>query len=105
MGDARTVRAVLTMTVSPQAADAFEREWAAVAAWIQHQSGCLRQTLCRRPGTEEITYVITSDWSDRATYHRFETSERQDTATAGLRAMRTTARMDVLDIVEHKEAS
>jgi heme-degrading monooxygenase HmoA len=105
MGAERAVRAVLTMTVPQHAATEFEREWAAVAEWVQGQAGCLRQTLARVAGDEETTYVITSDWVDRATYHSFETGSRQDGATAGLRELRTSVRMDVLEIIEHREDS
>ncbi|MEV8635676.1 antibiotic biosynthesis monooxygenase family protein [Streptosporangium sp. NPDC051023] len=100
-----TVRAVLTMTVRPESADAFEKEWAVVATWAQRQEGCLRQALCRDTGSEEVTYVITSDWADRDTYKRFETSERQDGITAGLRGLRTSVRMEVLDIIDHRGES
>ncbi|TKA11204.1 antibiotic biosynthesis monooxygenase family protein [Actinacidiphila oryziradicis] len=102
MAAERAVRAVLTMTVPPQAAAEFEREWAAVAEWVQGQAGCLRQTLSRVAGEEETTYVITSDWTDRGTYHHFETSSRQDGATAGLRGLRTSVHMEVLEIIDHR---
>jgi hypothetical protein len=47
--------------------------------------------------------VITSDWVDRTTFQRFETSSRQDEATKGLRALRTSVHMEVLEIVDHRE--
>jgi heme-degrading monooxygenase HmoA len=100
-----TVRAVLTMTVpQPSSAD-FEREWRAVATWVQSQAGCLQQTLGRAVGDGDTTYVITSDWTDYDTYRHFETSERQDGVTAGLRGLRTSVRMEVLEIIDHKGES
>jgi heme-degrading monooxygenase HmoA len=104
MAAGRAVRAVLTMTVPAQARTEFEREWAGVAAWVQDQPGCLRQTLSRT-GDDQTTYVITSDWADRQTYHHFETSSRQDGATAGLRRLRTSVQMEVLEIIDHRGKS
>ena len=97
------VRAVLTMAVPAESASEFEKEWQRVAGWVSRQPGCLRQTLSLRPGPEP-TYVITSDWADADTYERFERGSRQDTETAGLRRLRTSVGMDVLTIVDHKEA-
>lgn len=100
------VRAVLTMTVAPQAGAEFEQEWAAVASWVERFPGCLRQTLSRHAnGDQATTYVITSDWSDRLTFHNFEISSRQDEATRGLRRLRTSTHMDVLDIIDHRGKS
>ena len=97
------VRAVLMMTVPADRAAAFEREWSRVADWVAGQPGCLRQTLSRAGDGGPASYVITSDWVDRPSYERFEHSSRQDTATAGLRELRTSVDMQVLSIVEHKE--
>lgn len=96
------VRAELTMAVPAGAAAEFEREWAVVAGWVAAQPGCLRQTLTRRPGGD---YVVTSDWADDAAYAAFETSSRQDAATAGLRRLRTGVRQDLLAIVHHRETA
>jgi heme-degrading monooxygenase HmoA len=101
-GDRPGARAVLTMSVPSGATDTFEAEWSRVAQWVAGQHGCLRQTLARGAGPEPV-YVITSDWADLATYQRFERSEAQDAMTSGLRALRTTARMEVLTIVDHRE--
>jgi heme-degrading monooxygenase HmoA len=98
------VRAVLTMTVPAENADNFEREWTRVAHWIAHQDGCLRQTLSRSAEPEAM-YIITSDWTDLPTYQRFERSAGQDNMTAALRALRSTARMEILTVVAHREAA
>lgn len=97
------VRAMLTMTVPSAAAQQFEREWARVARWVAGQQGCVRQTLSRVYGTGDPVYMLISDWSDLSAFRRFERSPQQDEATAGLRALRTSSRMDVAAIVEHRE--
>ena len=99
---AAAVRAALTMTVPTESGPEFERRWAEVASWAQDQPGCLRQSLARAAEEGTTTYVITSDWADRATFRQFETSSQQDEATKGLRALRTSVRMDVLEIVDHR---
>jgi heme-degrading monooxygenase HmoA len=96
------VRAVLTMTVPPDKAEKFALEWAGVADWVQDMPGCLRQTLARTGLAEPTTFVITSDWVNGDTYKQFETSQRQDERTAGLRELRTGVRMEVLEIVDHR---
>ena len=101
-GGSGPVRAVLTMTVPREDATRFEREWAHVADWIAGLPGCLRQTLARSQPAEQTTFVITSDWRDGSTYREFETSQRQDERTAGLRRLRTGVRMEVLEIVDHR---
>jgi heme-degrading monooxygenase HmoA len=97
------VRATLTMTLPAGAAQEFEEEWARVARWVAGKAGCLRQTLARAGDTAECVYVITSDWSDLAAYRQFEHSQRQDDMTARLRALRTSARMEIHAIVRHHE--
>jgi heme-degrading monooxygenase HmoA len=102
-GNGFPVRAALTMTVPLAVGSEFERRWARVATWAQGQPGCLRQSLTRTSEAGTATYVITSDWADRTTFQRFETSSRQDEATKGLRALRTSVHMEVLEIVDHRE--
>jgi heme-degrading monooxygenase HmoA len=101
--DGGPVRAVLTMTVPAARAAEFEAEWCRVAAWVARQPGCLRQTLGRDEAAAPHSYVITSDWVDRAAFERFERDSQQDDATARLRQMRTGAAMQLLAIVEHRE--
>lgn len=99
------VRALLTMTVPREHAEKFALEWAGVADWVQGMPGCLRQTLARTEIAEPTTFVITSDWVDGETYRAFETSQRQDERTAGLRELRTGVRMEVLEILEDRGES
>ena len=102
-GPVRPVRAMLTMRVPSEAAHQFEREWAQVARWVAGQHGCVRQTLSRVHDSGDPVYMLISDWSDLPAFRRFERSRRQDEVTAGLRALRTSARMEVAAIVEHRE--
>nr|SBO99416.1 hypothetical protein BN4615_P8932 [Nonomuraea gerenzanensis] len=92
------MRAVLTMAVPAARAQEFELAWKRAATLAQEQPGCLRQTLC----ATDTGYVITSDWSDEESFRRFERSPEQDEATAGLRALRTSARMEVHRILHHQ---
>ncbi|PZG37481.1 antibiotic biosynthesis monooxygenase [Spongiactinospora gelatinilytica] len=98
------VRAVLVFTVRPGDTAEFERAWADVADWAGRWSGCVRQTLCRTDAAEP-TYVITSDWVDRAAFRAFERSEEQDTVTAELRRLRRTARMELHTMIAERSAS
>jgi heme-degrading monooxygenase HmoA len=91
------------MNVPGEAAQKFEQEWARVARWVAEQDGCLRQTLSRVRDAHEPVYVISSDWADLPTYRRFEHSPLQDEMTAGLRALRTGARMEIVAILDHRE--
>ena len=97
------VRAMLTMEVPSEAAQQFEREWARVARWAAGQQGCIRQTLSRVDEPGDPVYMLISDWSGLPAFRRFERSPRQDEVTAGLRALRISARMEVAAIVEHRE--
>lgn len=96
------VRAELTMTVRAGDAAEFERRCALVRDWVRRQPECLRQTLCRADA-DEPTYVIVSDWTDRAAFRRFETSAEQDSMTAPLRELRKTVQMRLLTVVAHVE--
>jgi heme-degrading monooxygenase HmoA len=104
---AARVRAVLTMVVPVERAESFEQDWRSVADWVRRNPDCLRQTLSRAPCDDagDAAYVITSDWCDLAAYRRFEASSQQDDATARLRALRRSASMQILRIVEHTEGS
>ncbi|WP_342769902.1 antibiotic biosynthesis monooxygenase [Thermomonospora umbrina] len=103
---------VLTMTVRSEDATTFEAAWARAADWAGTRPGCLRQTLALSPsrpsGTvagTELTYQITSDWSDADRFHAFERSPEQDEVTAGLRMLRTSVRMELWKIVDHQEGA
>lgn len=96
------IRATLTMKVHPGREDEFEATWAAVADVTSRTAGNVRQTLLRA-GDEASTFVIVSDWADRAAFEAFERSPEQDDLTAPLRALRVSASMRVDEIVAHFE--
>jgi heme-degrading monooxygenase HmoA len=96
------VRARLTMTVHPDDGPGFESAWRAVADLARRQPACLRQSLAKS-GTDEITYVIDSDWADLSAFRAFEHSEEQDAAVKPLRALRRTTQMQLLTLVDHVE--
>nr|WP_042191267.1 antibiotic biosynthesis monooxygenase [Kibdelosporangium sp. MJ126-NF4]CEL19956.1 GrhU [Kibdelosporangium sp. MJ126-NF4]CTQ97180.1 GrhU [Kibdelosporangium sp. MJ126-NF4] len=98
------LRAELAMTIATGDEPAFEREWLRVSEWVADQPGSVRQTLARLDG-EQTTYLITSDWVDEPSFRAFETSNRQDEVTSGLRRLRQSARMTVSTILHHKEST
>lgn len=99
----RPVRATLHMRVKPGREGDFAREWKAVADRTREARGNLRQTLLRDPD-DPRAFVITSDWVDRDAFTAFERSPEQDDLTAGIRALRESARMSVHEIVRHVDA-
>jgi heme-degrading monooxygenase HmoA len=76
----------------------FEQAWEKVADAASRSPGNLRQTLLR---AGEDDYVVTSDWVSRDAFTSFERSPEQDELTAPLRALRTSARMEVAEILVH----
>jgi heme-degrading monooxygenase HmoA len=98
------VRATLTMKVHTGREDEFEAAWAAVAAVTSKVPGNVRQTLLRA-SDEPSTFLIVSDWEDRAAFGAFERSPEQDDLTAPLRALRASASMRVDEVVTHLEGS
>jgi heme-degrading monooxygenase HmoA len=94
------IRAVLTMKVKEGREQDFERAWRNVAEHTRHIPGNLRQALLVDQ-SEPGVFVITSDWEDHESFHRFERSEIQDILTFSLRAMRESSRMSIQTLVTH----
>ncbi len=92
------VRATLRMKVKPGRGADFEREWRAIADEVRKAPGNLRQGLARDLDDSD-SFVVTSDWSDREAFGRFERSEEQDVLTAPLRELRETASMTVQELI------
>jgi heme-degrading monooxygenase HmoA len=93
------IRVVLTMTVPAANAEAFESAWQGAAEYAGRRPGCLAQTLGRQAG-DELVYHVSSEWTDLDTFRSFERSAGQDEATAGLRRLRSSARMEWYEVVE-----
>jgi heme-degrading monooxygenase HmoA len=99
---AQGVRATLRIGVLPGREQEFEDAWGKVAAVARGWPGNLRQSLLR---AGDGSYLISSDWVSRAAFGAFERSEQQDELTAPIRALRTSASMEVTEIVLHVEAA
>jgi heme-degrading monooxygenase HmoA len=93
------VRAILTMTVRPGSEREFERAWGRVADVARDAPGNRGQALLH-DRREARTYLVVSDWDSAAAFAAFERSPEQDDLTAPLRALRETASMQVLDVLD-----
>ncbi|MFL5867083.1 MAG: antibiotic biosynthesis monooxygenase family protein [Thermoleophilaceae bacterium] len=96
------VRASLYMKVKEGRGAEFEEAWNQIAQEVRKAPGNLRQALTRDPDDHD-SFVVTSDWEDRETFGKFETSPEQDDLTAPLRDLRESARMTVHELVTHIE--
>jgi heme-degrading monooxygenase HmoA len=76
----------------------FEREWRAIAEKVRTVPGNVRQALTRDPDDPD-SFVVTSDWSSKEDFSKFERSPEQDELTAPLRDLREAARMTVHELV------
>jgi heme-degrading monooxygenase HmoA len=90
------------MKVKAGRGDEFEREWRAIAEEVRKVPGNVRQALSRDPNDPD-SLVVTSDWSSREEFGKFERSPEQDDLTAPLRELRADAHMTVHDLVVHIE--
>lgn len=95
------IKVILTMTVPAQHAAAFEAAWQPAADFAARQKGCLGQVLVRRDEAEP-SYLVMSDWTDREAFSEFERSSVQERVTADLRKFRTSARMELYEIVSSR---
>lgn len=90
------------MKVKAGRGDEFEQAWRKIAEEVRMAPGNLRQALARDPEDRD-SFVVTSDWENRETFHQFERSPEQDDLTAPLRDLRDSARMTVHELVAHIE--
>jgi heme-degrading monooxygenase HmoA len=96
------VRATLHMKVKEGRGDEFESAWRKIADEVRKAPGNIRQTLTRDPEDPD-SFIVTSDWSSREEFGKFERSPEQDDLTAPLRELRDKAHMTVHDLVVHIE--
>jgi heme-degrading monooxygenase HmoA len=92
------VRVILMMRVKDGEGEAFENAWYEIADEAAHVVGNRRQTLLR-DRDDPATYVITTEWDDRAAFHEFEVSPEQHELIAPLRELREAARQIVYEVV------
>jgi quinol monooxygenase YgiN len=96
-GDAG-VRTLLRMRTREGCEAEFEQAWRAAVAEISRVPGNLRQELVR-DADDPRTFVITSDWVDRAAVDAFGRSSARETLTAALRDLREDAARNTYEVL------
>ncbi|HEX5727882.1 FAD-dependent oxidoreductase [Microbacterium sp.] len=76
----------------------FEMAWARAAAEISRVPGNVRQELSRDVD-DSRTFVITSEWIDRAAVDAFGRSDQREALTAGLRDLREDAARSTYELL------
>jgi quinol monooxygenase YgiN len=95
--DATVVRTVLRMRTRKGSESAFEAAWAEAAAAISKLPGSVRQDLVR--DTEDPrTYLIISDWTDRARLDAFGRSRQREQLMAAIRDLRESAERNTYEL-------
>jgi heme-degrading monooxygenase HmoA len=91
-------RAVLRMRARAGCEGAFESAWRAAAEQISRLPGNVRQELISHT-SDPRTFVITSDWMDRASVDAFGRSSARETLTAALRDLREDASRNTYEVL------
>ncbi|HYH26180.1 MAG TPA: antibiotic biosynthesis monooxygenase, partial [Blastococcus sp.] len=76
----------------------FEAAWRRAAAEISRVPGNLRQELIR-DADDPRTFLITSDWTDRAAVDGFGRSSARETLTEALRDLREDASRNTYEVL------
>ena len=92
------VRTMLRMRTREGCEAAFEAAWRRAAAEIARVPGNLRQELLRDV-EDHRTFLITSDWTDRAAVDAFGRSTARETLTEALRDLREDAARNTYEVV------
>jgi heme-degrading monooxygenase HmoA len=92
------VRTMLRMRTREGCEAEFEAAWRRAAAEIAHVPGNLRQELVRDV-EDTRTFVITSDWTDRAAVDGFGRSSARETLTEALRDLREDAARNTYEVL------
>ena len=92
------VRTMLRMRTREGCEAEFEAAWRRAAAEIAHVPGNLRQELVRDV-EDPRTFVITSDWTDRAAVVGFGRSSARETLTEALRDLREDAARNTYEVL------
>ena len=92
------VRTMLRMRTREGCEAEFEAAWRRAAAEIAAVPGNLRQELVRDV-EDPRTFVITSDWTDRAAVDGFGRSSARETLTEALRDLREDAARNTYEVL------
>ncbi|MGC5173208.1 FAD-dependent oxidoreductase [Microbacterium sp. DT81.1] len=92
------IRTVLRMRAREGMEAEFQRAWERAAAEISRVPGNVRQELSRDL-EDSRTFVITSDWIDRAAVDAFGRSDQREALTAGLRDLREEAARSTYELL------
>ena len=92
------IRTVLRMRARQGLEAEFQSAWARAAAEISRVPGNVRQELSRDLD-DSRTFVITSEWIDRAAVDAFGRSDQREALTAGLRELREEAARSTYELL------
>jgi heme-degrading monooxygenase HmoA len=92
------IRTMLRMRTREGCEAEFEAAWRRAAAEIARVPGNLRQELVRDV-EDPRTFVITSDWTDRAAVDGFGRSSARETLTEALRDLREDAARNTYEVL------
>ena len=92
------VRTLLRMRTRPGCEAEFEQSWQRAAVEISKVPGNLRQELVR-DADDPRTFVITSDWVDRAAVDAFGRSSARELLTTALRDLREDASRSTYEVL------
>ena len=97
-GGRAAVRTLLRMRAREGCEAEFEAAWHRAAAEISRVPGNLRQELVRDV-EDPRTFLITSDWTDRAAVDGFGRSSARETLTEALRDLREDAARNTYEVL------
>lgn len=95
-------RVILDIDVVDGGADGFEQAWLGVAEVIGAQPANLGQWLLR-DAEQPLRYLVVSDWTDEASFRRFEVSDPHTDNRRRLAPYRRGGSMTTMTIRHHHE--
>ena len=97
-GTGTSVRTILRMRTREGCEAEFEAAWRRAAAEIARVPGNRQQELMR-DADDPRTFLITSDWTDRAAVDGFGRSSARETLTEALRDLREDAARNTYEVL------
>ncbi|RBY75102.1 antibiotic biosynthesis monooxygenase [Geodermatophilus sp. TF02-6] len=97
-GGRAAVRTILRMRTREGCEAQFEAAWRTAAAEISRVPGNLQQELIR-DADDPRTFLITSDWTDRAAVDGFGRSSAREMLTEALRDLREDAARNTYEVL------